>query len=137
MSDSTAGPKASLVLPDGTRVTIEGTADQVAALVNQVAGGNQVAGVSKSKSRARRRGTAATPTARPKTAAKGPADHIRDLIADGFFATKQGLGDVKDKLEERAHIYPITSLSPVLFRLVRLRELRRIKEAGVWKYVNP
>jgi hypothetical protein len=74
--------------------------------------------------------------ARTKGNRKGPADHIRELVADDFFKTKQGLGDVKKKLEEGAHIYPITSLSPALFRLVRLKELRRIKEGGVWKYVN-
>jgi hypothetical protein len=58
-------------------------------------------------------------------------------VTDDFFKTKRGLGEVQKKLEEGAHIYPVTHLSPVLFRLVGARELRRIKEGGTWKYVNP
>jgi hypothetical protein len=129
-----SAPRASLVLPDGTKLTIEGTPDQVAALVGQIAGGQTgTAGVDQ----ARKRRSGGPSNARTKGSRKGPVDHIRELVADDFFKTKRGLGDVQKKLEEGAHIYPITSLSPALFRLVRLKELRRIKEGGVWKYVNP
>lgn len=44
---------------------------------------------------------------------------------------------MKEKLEEQGHIYPSRELSPALIKLVRDRELRRVKEGGVYKYVNP
>jgi hypothetical protein len=62
---------------------------------------------------------------------------IRELRDNDFFTSKRGLGDVQKALEEGAHIYPVTTLSPVLFRMVRGKELRRLKEDGAWKYVNP
>lgn len=126
-------PKARLVLPDGTKLTIEGTPDQVAAVVGRVTGGQGDTGAERAGQELSRRASKTRTKANPK----GPIDHIRELVADDFFSTKRGLGDVKKTLEEGAHIYPITSLSPALFRLVRLRQLRRIKEGGVWKYVNP
>jgi hypothetical protein len=124
-------PKADLVLSDGTRVTIQGTSEQVASLVQQITGHSkaETRGDARGAPRRAHHGKAAT--------TKGPVDHIRDLIADGFFASKQGLGDVRKKLEEGAHIYPITTLAPALYRLVRAKELRRLKEGGTWKYVNP
>ena len=67
----------------------------------------------------------------------GPIDYIRELIEQDFFNGKRALGEIKEKLDEEAHFYPATSLSPALVRLVRKRELRRIKEDGSWKYVNP
>lgn len=132
-------PTAELVLPDGTRVTINGSADEVANLLQRFSGGNAggtTPNASASKSR-RRRSDASPKTTRAKSAPRGPAEYIRELIIADFFKTKRGLGDVQKKLEEGAHIYPITHLSPVLFRLVRAKELRRMKEGGTWKYVNP
>ena len=53
-----------------------------------------------------------------------------------FFASKRGLGEIKGKLDEQAHFYPVTTLSPAMVRLVRKREIRRIKEDGTWKIVR-
>jgi hypothetical protein len=131
-------PKANVVLADGTKVAIEGTADEVAALLQRITGGTVPSpGGGGGKGTGRRRGKPAAKVGSTKAKTKGPADYIRKLVTEDFFKTKRGLGDVQKKLEEGAHIYPVTHLSPVLFRLVRARELRRIKEDGAWKYVNP
>jgi hypothetical protein len=131
-------PKANVVLADGTKVTIEGTADEVAALLERISGGSvQSPGGGRPIGAGRRRRKSAAKSGSAKATAKGPADYIRKLVTEDFFKTKRGLGDVQAKLEEGAHIYPVTHLSPVLFRLVRGKELRRIKEGGTWKYVNP
>ncbi len=130
-------PKANVVLEDGTKVTIEGTAEEVAAVLQRISGRSQPPRGGPSVATERRRRKATTKGVSEKKKNKGPADYIRELIADDFFKTKRGLGDVQKKLEEGAHIYPVTHLSPALFRLVRARELRRIKEGGTWKYVNP
>ncbi len=129
--------KANLVLPDGTKVTIDGTADEVASLLGRFSSTGAPSGA-RSARRGRRKSVGEV---KAKTKAKvkraGPTDHIRDLIEEGYFKTKRELSAVRDKLEERAHIYPVTSISGPLYRLVRNKELRRIKEDGAWKYVNP
>jgi hypothetical protein len=134
--------KVNLVMEDGTRVTIDGTADEVALVLQRISQRPIESSVPESPLPKRRRrgaqrrgGASGLPNARARV--KGPADYIRELIAGDFFKTKRGLADVQKRLEEGAHIYPITHLSPVLFRLVHLKELRRIKEEGTWKYVNP
>jgi hypothetical protein len=129
-------------MANGTTVTIEGTADEVAAVVQRISSGasSSPAGIASTGRRRRRvRSITGTPGIGPtgRTKSKGPADYIRELMKEDFFKTKRGLADVQKKLEEGAHIYPVTHLSPVLFRLVHLKELRRIKEDGTWKYVNP
>lgn len=126
--------KANLVLPDGTKVTIDGTADEVAMLLERFSTTRSSSSINrnrKSRSVTRNQGS--------ETKAKqgGPTDCIRDLIEEGYFKTKREIGDVRDKLEEHAHIYPVTSISGPLYRLVKNKELRRIKEDGAWKYVNP
>lgn len=135
-------PKANLVLTDGTRVMIDGTVEEVAAMLERFSGGatGPSGGIS-TKSTRRPRGKSAAKGRRTgssaKTRTKGPADYVRELVSENYFKTKRGLGDVQKKLEESAHIYPVTHLSPVLLRFVRAKELRRIKEGGTWKYVNP
>jgi hypothetical protein len=130
--------KAVIVRPDGTRVTVEGTPEEVAAMVQRID--------DKSKDPTPRRGgrtSLSVPSGRRAVKAprrprpKGPIDYMRDLIEDDFFKTKRGIAEVKDKLEEQAHIYPITTLSPSLFRLVKAKELRRVRENKQWRYVNP
>jgi hypothetical protein len=135
-------PRADVVLRDGTKVTVSGTAAEVAAVLESISGRATQASVGGSQSavQARRRkssGGGSGKAANAKSGSKGPADYIRALAEAGYFKTKRGLSDVQAKLEEGAHIYPVTHLSPVLFRLVRGKELRRIKEGGTWKYVNP
>ena len=128
-------PKANIVLADGTKVMVEGTPDEVAAVLQRITA-NVSSPPALNASRTPRKKAAARSTS-SKAPPKGPADYIRALAADDFFKTKRGLADVQKKLEEGAHIYPVTHLSPALFRLVRSKELRRIKEGGTWKYVNP
>ncbi len=135
-------PKANVVLADGTKVTINGTTDEVAALLERISGiGSQPPDGDAANGTKRRRGKSMTKGSGKggsgKSTSKGPADYVRDLVRANYFKTKRGLGDVQQKLEEGGHIYAVTHLSPVLLRLVRGRELRRIKEAGTWKYVNP
>lgn len=127
---------ASIRMADGTMVTIEGSTEEVATLIARLSGPAAAparAGVRSGGGRNSARRPSGG-TGRPKP--KGPKGYIRELIAEEFFVTPQGLGDVRRKLEERAQIYPVTTLSPALYRLVRDRELRRIKKNDQWVYVN-
>jgi hypothetical protein len=129
--------KANLVLPGGAKVAIEGTADEVAGLLERFSDG--AAAESSNLAVRTRRRKLKSPKAKTKTAKakrSGPTDYIRELISDGYFKSEREIGDVMDKLKERAHIYPVTSISGPLYRLVKTKELRRSKKDGAWKYAN-
>ncbi len=117
--------KAHIITKDGTKVTIEGTPQEVASLVTQLKGGiPQTSVISKT-------------TKKHKGQAKAtPVNLISEFIDGGFFKKPKELGAIKIALEEQGHYYPVTSLSPALLRLVRKRQLRRIKDKKRWLYVN-
>jgi len=116
--------KAHLTTKSGATITIEGTQEEVASLIAQFDGGP-----AKPKVRSRNRRTRAT----TKT---GPVNLISELIDGGFFKKPKELGLIKSALEEQGHYYPVTTLSPILLRLVRKKELRRIKDKKRWLYVG-
>ena len=113
--------KAQINFPDGTTVKLEGTPEEISAVVD----------------RARK----AQQTRRPARAGKGKAkpqlvDHIANLIDGGFFKKPKDLAAVKGALEEMGDHYPVTTLSPALLRQVRSRNLRRLKENKRWMYTG-
>jgi len=118
--------KAHIITAAGTKVTIEGTPNEVAALVRQL-----------DRSSTRESKGKVTPAAqranRPKA---GPVSLLSELIDGGFFKKPKELSAIKHALEEQGHFYPVTSLSPVVLRLVRKRQLRRIKDKKRWLYVG-
>jgi hypothetical protein len=121
--------KARLTTKSGTSIVIEGSADEVAALVKQIepGAGTSKPGGSKVVGRSGRRG-------QPRPT---PINLISSLIDGGFFRKKpKDLGAVKLALEEIGHFYPVTTLSPALLRLVRKRQLRRLKDKKRWLYTG-
>ena len=60
---------------------------------------------------------------------------IAEFIDVGFFGTPKELGAVRLALEEKGHFYPVTTLSPIMLRLVRRKDLRRVKDQKRWSYV--
>jgi hypothetical protein len=65
-----------------------------------------------------------------------PINLISSLIDGGFFRKPKDLAAAKIALEEMGHFFPVTTLSPVLLRLVRKRQLRRIKDQKRWFYTG-
>jgi len=120
--------KATLTLPDGTNVTIEGDTEEISKLLGKFSGPSQDKQSTKQKSKI------AKNRAGLKTK-KGPQDYILELRQEGFFKSRRSIADVQKKLEEKGHIYPQERLSSPLIRLVRKRELRRMKEKKGWIYV--
>lgn len=115
--------KAQIITESGTKITIEGDTEEVAALIERF-------------DRTASAVSAPVRTGRSNSKA-GPQERIIELLAAGFFRLPQGLGAIRSALEEQGHFYPATTLSPVLLRLVRNRNLRRIKESNAWSYVQP
>ena len=120
--------KAHLKTKSGASVTIEGTPDEVAALVKQLEGEPSTGGQG-ARTQARRRSTGGATKATP-------VNLIGSLIDGGFFRKPKDLASVKTALEEMGHHYPITSLSPTLLRLVRKRQLRRLRDKKRWMYTG-
>lgn len=121
--------KARLTTKTGTSIVIEGSAAEVAALVKQIepeAAASRPPSSTGAGSRRRRERSKAT-----------PINLISALIDGGFFRKKpKDLAAVKGALAEMGHVYPVTTLSPTLLRLVRSRQLRRLKEKKRWLYTG-
>jgi len=117
-------PTASITMPSGAKVVIEGTQAEVADLLAIL-------------QRSEPTQTKARPRAPTNTTARiGPLELLLELIEEGFFKTPKDLGSAKQALQERGHFYPSTTLSPLMLRLVRRKALRRIKESRQWAYVS-
>ena len=116
--------KAVMTTLDGATVTIEGSQDEVAALLARLGGGRM----------APPGRTVKTPlSAREKPT---PMGLLSELIVEGFFREPKELGAVRLALKDKGHFYPVTTLSPLMLRLVRRKELRRMKDKKRWTYVG-
>src|SRR5436309_12790837 len=97
--------KASLKLPDGTTVTIEGTPEEVARTIQRFSGG-EAGQTTRSQPQRKPSSRRNVKASAPKPKPSGPIDYIRELIQDDFFNGRRGLGEVRTELEARGHIYP-------------------------------
>ena len=113
---------ANIDLPNGTKVQIEGTTEEINRIIQYY--GHSGKDMTSEPTRS---------TGRPS---RGAMQHLRDLIRENYFKEKRSLSDVQIKLEELGRIYPQTHISTPLRRLVRNKELRRIRESKNWVYVN-
>lgn len=118
--------KAHVVTKDGSKITVEGSPEEVAVLIARLKGHGESTRPSSGKT-----------TPQRKSASKiNLSDLIAELIDGGFFKKPKELAAVKVALEEQGHFYPVTSLSPALLRLVRKKQLRRLKSNKRWLYVG-
>jgi hypothetical protein len=116
---------ASVTLPGGAKVVIEGTQAEVADLLAKLQPGPTLVPRRPERS-----------STKDSVKREGPMRLILDLIDADFFKIPQELGAVRIALEAQGHFYPTTSLSPLMLRLVRGRQLRRIKSHKRWAYVR-
>lgn len=126
--------KADLILPNGTTVKIEGTAEEVAELLDKFSLPQRSA--ARKPLKEGRNASSKAKTSVKKATRKGPQVLIGELADEDYFKSKRGISDIQKKLEEKGHIYPIERLSTPLLRLTRKRVLRRIKEKDNWVYVS-
>ena len=124
--------KANMLLPDGTKVALEGTAEEVAILLAKCSH----VSISPDRKEPKRERQTSTPRKSRTDKRTGPLTLIADLAAEGYFKSKRNLSDIQKKLEEIGHIYAQTSLSPAVMRLTRKRTIHRVKEKKGWVYVS-
>jgi hypothetical protein len=121
--------KANLITKQGTRVSIEGAPGDVAALIDRLDGDSKGERNSAGFTRGSKRKIA-------ESEKVTPINLISSLIQKGFFRKPKDLASVKAALEELGHYYPRTTLSPALLRLVRKRQLRRLRDKQGWMYTG-
>jgi hypothetical protein len=120
---------ATVKLLSGAVVTVNGTPEEVAEILrrfeNTVPHSKQSAKSPKAK------------TKRREPSGSGVQALILSLKTEGYFTgQRRGLAEVQSALEGKGHIFPVTTLSPTMIRLVQAKELRRIKENGKWAYTH-
>jgi hypothetical protein len=115
--------KAHLKTPEGVTINVEGTPKEIAAIVETLK--KQSAAPQESGRRAK-----------GKPGRVLLVDLIGSLRDGGFFRKPQDLASIKGALAEMGHHYPVTTLSPIMLKLVRKREFRRLSEKGRWVYTS-
>jgi|ERR1700722_1817931 hypothetical protein len=132
-------PTANIELPDGTKVAIDGSPEEIArvlALYQQPRGGGSSPPPHEPAHRSS--GGKSHKAGRSDAGARsrnGIMQQLRSLIAEGFFDARQTLENARAKLEEHGHIYAQNQISTPLRRLVVSRELRRLRDGDNWIYV--
>ncbi len=63
-------------------------------------------------------------------------DYILELGETGFFKEPRSLRQIGEALRTEGHMIPSTTLSGKVLDLTKSRDLRRLKDGNVWKYVN-
>lgn len=125
---SMAKTKAKITLPGGTEVIIEGASTEVADVVRQLG--------FKSERTAKETRSGGQKRTKDKKIKTSPTDLILSLADGGFFKSPKDLAAIKEGLAEIGHIYPVQTLSSIVFKMVRRRYLRRVKQGGRWVYVR-
>lgn len=115
--------KAHITTPEGAKITIDGTPTEIVAVIKDL------------KAKATK-GEPVPRGARTRSGRVLLVDLLASLKDGGFFKKPRDLASVKSALEEMGHHYPVTTLSPVMLRQVRHRNLRRIREKGRWMYAG-
>jgi len=114
--------KAIIEFKDGTKIRLDGTPEEVAKTKELITTDEGKKLVKKETEK--------------RQIKKGPLSLILELKGETFFDKPQTIDDVKQKLIEKTHYYPSSSLSPALIRLVKKGELGRIKKDGKWMWVK-
>ena len=119
--------KATIKSKTGGVITVEGTQEEVSNILATVERATAVGHVKEVISKAK----AVKKEHNKRMAA---SDLVVELKEEGFFSKPKGLTDIATALEEKGHIYPVTTLSGVMLGLVQKRLFGRKKLEGRWVY---
>jgi len=116
--------KAHIEMPDGTNINLEGTPEEIAALLKDAKLSAKPAST-KGKTGAKSKST--------RTTLPGLLTGLKD---EGYFKKPKPLGEIQTRLADLGHSYPLTALSGPMRKLVRDRIVRRFKEKGKYVYAQ-
>lgn len=120
--------KAAIDTSSGLKISIEGTADEIAAIIACVK--KDEISTSPKKAIFEKKQT------RSVNSSTSLVDLILDLKMTGFFDQPKKVSDVQDSLAQQTHHYPTESVSTALIRRVKKGELGRVKLGTAWAYVK-
>ena len=119
--------KATITLSSGTKIVVEGDPDEIKDVVNRLEKSPSAKGQDTPKTKK------ITSKKKVEGSIKGYIQELRD--AD-YFKKPKLVVEVKKALEIEGHFLVIPAVSTTLIRLVKSREMRRLKDNGKWKYVE-
>jgi superfamily II DNA/RNA helicase len=115
--------KAQITTPEGLRVHLEGTPEEIAAVFKEAGVRAKAAGAK----------TLAHKPARKKVTIPSLIDELKH---EGFFKSPRTLPDIRKKLAELGRNYPVTTLSGAMQGQAKKRNLRRFKEKKKYVYAQ-
>lgn len=113
--------RANIKTKSGAVVTVEGTPKEIASLIAKFEAAD--------KPEERRAHAARRPSQKA-----GPSSLILNLRDKGFFNKPRSLAGVAEALQEQGYLYPVTTLSGVVLKLLKTGDLHRKKVEGKWVY---
>jgi superfamily II DNA/RNA helicase len=118
--------KAHVKTPEGIEIQLDGTSDELAAVLKDL----------KIKNQSPRSSGSTAKTRKAKKGKQGVHALIDSLKQDGFFKKPRTLNDIRLKLKDLGHNYPLTSLSGRMGQQVRKGNLKRFKENKKYVYAQ-
>ena len=118
--------KANIETRQGTKITVEGSSEEVAAILSSV-----------ERRESPHHSNSSTNAEQKLPESSGSLKSvILQFREDGVFNTPQKVADITRALEQKAQFYSSTSVSTALIRLVQNGHMGRIKIGGDWAYVK-
>ena len=115
--------KALITTSEGVRVKLEGTAEEIAAVIRQ-AGSKPAPAKANSKIKT---------AAKTRPTVPGLVDELKN---EGFFKQPKTLGEIHKRLADLGHHYPLTGLSGPMQAQCKQRVLRRFKKDRKYVYAQ-
>jgi hypothetical protein len=119
--------KATIKSKTGAHIIIEGTEKEVAGIVSAF---ENMSNVTQFKDERNKKNIVKKEQKKRATA----SDLIVTLKEEGYFDKPKNLTEISSKLEEKGHVYPVTTLSGVMIGLVQNKLFGRKKVEGKWVY---
>lgn len=119
--------RARIITSDGISIDVHGTPEEVAIVVERLQSG------AKPESKGEHRKAKKT----KERSMRGIPDLVEALKEEDFFKSPKGLGEIRKKLADLGHHYPLTTLSGAMQKQAKNRNLRRFKQNGKYVYVSP
>jgi len=116
--------KAHIETPDGVSVKLEGTPEEISTVLKEIKAKVEDTTAKKAKATGKRAG---------KTTFPSLAENLRK---EGFFKKPRSLGEIRSRLKDLGHNYPLTGLSGPMRSEVKNQRLRRFKEKGKYVYAQ-
>jgi hypothetical protein len=119
--------KATIKSKTGAVITVEGTQEEVSSILATVERATAIGHAKEVFLKAK----AVKKEHKKRMAA---SDLVVELKEESFFSKPKSLTEIATALEEKGHIYPVTTLSGVMLGLVQKRLFGRKKLEGKWVY---